>query len=276
MKSLHQPVVREDDAVDPHPPLLVARDAPAPRIEPFEGNGRHDLARRPPPTPGAHRPSSSVKRFRRQAIGTTATCSPTAAASTAPRTLRPHPSIHDRTAMRPDIEPERPRSALVEDCDVARRPARSRARLVELRPRERRGALAEPAQRLGRLRLGAAANDTHQNRTPVRGWAIRRATGTGHSALVATRSQEQCGFDPERSTPNHPEMASTDAASSDRINGRYARDHINGVWQRSLRVVSFQVVDVPEALEGGGDQRRDGNDRPIRLPGWSGPGRPGR
>ena len=67
--------------------------------------------------------------------------------------------------------------------------------------------------------------------------------------------------------PNHPEMASTDGASSDRINGRYARDHINGRWQRSLRVVSFQVVDVPDALEGGGDQRRDGNDRPIRLPG---------
>jgi hypothetical protein len=46
-----------------------------------------------------------------------------------------------------------------------------------------------------------------------------------------------------------PEMASTDGASSDRINGRYARDHINGRWQRSLRVVAFQVVDVPDALE---------------------------
>lgn len=47
----------------------------------------------------------------------------------------------------------------------------------------------------------------------------------------------------------------TDGPSSDRINGRYARNHINGGWQRSLRVVSFQVVDVPDALDGGGDQR---------------------
>lgn len=63
---------------------------------------------------------------------------------------------------------------------------------------------------------------------------------TGDRAIRPYRLQAARGnvvIDPERSTAEPPEIASTDGASRDRINGRHVRDCINDRWPRSLRVV---------------------------------------
>ena len=53
-------------------------------------------------------------------------------------------------------------------------------------------------------------------------------------------------IDPERSTAEPPEIASTDGASRDCINRRHVRDCINDRWPRSLRVVGVQRLSPPE------------------------------